>query len=222
MQLTRPLPPQQNTHNFLPSENLTNWVYSAFIEENAPLYNPEYTHLLDATIGFLWAYIPKEKQGKRTLGTAEQFNPKGNTWQIERQKEQISNWFSFLFPDDQKVVEDLELKISFIPDFIITLDASFCSVCSDLEFCHLVEHELYHCAQKLDRFGYPAFNEQNGKPKFTIRDHDIELFITPAERYGLDALSSEVSELITKVKRQPIMTEENIRLACGSLVSHRT
>jgi hypothetical protein len=64
-----------------------------------------------------------------------------------------------------------------IPKFIITLAADYCEQCNDLEFCALVEHELYHIAQATDDYGAPKFNKETGMPVLKLRGHDVEEFV---------------------------------------------
>lgn len=206
----RPKPSTRPYNSFIPSPELTTWANSVFIKEKAPLYNPDHSHLLEAKIGFLWAYIPNQSQGKTTLGTAEQFNPQGNKWQVGRQKQQIKNWFNYLW-DSEKDID--------IPDFIITLDANWALTAKDNQFCAVVNHELTHCGQKRDLFGMPKFSSATGQPLYAIRKHDIEIFISDIELYGIDALSPEVSEAVEKAKRKPLMKMDSIYRACGVCVS---
>ena len=44
-----------------------------------------------------------------------------------------------------------------MPAFLITLAANYCAQRSDIEFCVLVEYELYHMGQEEDEFGLPKF-----------------------------------------------------------------
>ena len=45
---------------------------------------------------------------------------------------------------------------------------------NDVDFCALIEHELYHIAHKKDEWGIPSYNRETGKPKLTIQGHDVE------------------------------------------------
>jgi hypothetical protein len=74
-----------------------------------------------------------------------------------------------------------------IPKYIITLAADYCEQCNDLEFCALVEHELYHIAQATDDFGAPKFNKETGQPVLKLRGHDVEEFVGVVRRYGASA-----------------------------------
>ena len=57
----------------------------------------------------------------------------------------------------------------FVPDFLITLSASFCRDHSDVEFCALIEHELYHIAHAKNEFGMPKYSRDTGKPILAIQ-----------------------------------------------------
>ena len=99
------------------------------------------------------------------------------------------------------------------PDYIITLAADFCLQCSGLEFCALIEHELYHIAQKTDEFGAPAFYRETGKPKLCIRGHDVEEFVGVVRRYGA---SHDVQELVDAANRPAEVAHLDVARACGT------
>jgi len=83
----------------------------------------------------------------------------------------------------------------------------------DPSFCALVEHELYHCGQKLDVHGMPKFG-QDGMPQFAIRGHDVEEFVGVVARYGADAAG--VSEMVEAAKHRPSVGLASIAGACGT------
>lgn len=107
----------------------------------------------------MWASDSFAKKGRLVLGQAEQVMLRAGGWQKARMEQQMYEWFGR------------------IPKFIITLAADYCSQCSDLEFCALVEHEPYHIAQATDDFGAPKFNKETGQPVLTLRGHDVEEFV---------------------------------------------
>ncbi|MDU1435998.1 MAG: putative metallopeptidase [Citrobacter freundii] len=100
-----------------------------------------------------------------------------------------------------------------IPKFIITLAADYCSQCSDLEFCALVEHELYHIAQATDDFGAPKFNKETGQPVLTLCGHDVEEFTGVVRRYGA---SKEVQELVDAANAPAEVAHIDIARSCGT------
>jgi hypothetical protein len=85
----------------------------------------------------MWASSSFEKQGRVVLGQAEQVAFRAGGWQKARMEQQMRDWFGE------------------VPTFIITLAADYCATCSDVDFCALVEHELYHMAQATDKYGAP-------------------------------------------------------------------
>ncbi|WP_459615309.1 putative metallopeptidase, partial [Enterobacter hormaechei] len=94
-----------------------------------------------------------------------------------------------------------------------TLAADYCSQCSDLEFCALVEHELYHIAQATDDFGAPKFNKETGQPVLTLRGHDVEEFTGVVRRYGA---SKEVQELVDAANAPAEVAHIDIARSCGT------
>jgi len=116
-------------------------------------------------------------------------------WQRARAIQQIEEWFEEM------------------PDFLLTFSAPAAVGIDDASFCALVEHELYHCAQKLDKYGMPAF-KADGTPSFCIRGHDVEEFVGVVARYGAEAAG--VSAMVDAAKRSPLIGRASIAGACGT------
>ena len=70
-----------------------------------------------------------------------------------------------------------------VPDFIMTLDATWWSLASNHQREALVFHELLHAMHATDREGELRFTEE-GLPIWAIRPHDIEEFNAVVRRYG--------------------------------------
>lgn len=196
----RPTPPKSLIEDFFPyikiepAPEIANWVNEHILNENGEIYNNDHFHLIDADIGFLWAASPFTKKGKNILGQCEEVAFRAGGWQKARMEQQMYNWFGR------------------VPDFVITLADDYCSICSDLDFCALVEHELYHIAQKTDEYGSPKFT-QEGLPKLQIRSHDIEEFIGVVRRYGA---SDEIKQLVKTAEAKPEIGNAEIARACGT------
>lgn len=181
---------------FEPAEDVRQWIVDAFIAETGELANPDHAHLADAHLGVLWTNVANAKAMRIVLGQAEIMPPMAmGKWQRARAIQQVEEWFGSM------------------PDFLITLHAPSASEMDDARFCALVEHELYHCAQKLDRFGMPAFGT-DGKPTFAIRGHDVEEFVGVVARYGADAAG--VAAMVEAAQRGPTIRRASIAGACGT------
>ena len=148
--MKRPYPPTQDNQNidveddefiesggllhFEPANNdLWPWIKETFLEEWGKLHNPDHEHLLSfqpPEISFLWAYTKCEAKDRRVLGQTEKVMINAGGWRKDRQELQLIDWFGD------------------VPKYIVTLDARVCQVMSDVDFCALVEHELYHIGHK--------------------------------------------------------------------------
>ncbi|MBV6321916.1 hypothetical protein KVP70_13280 [Duganella sp. HSC-15S17] len=192
------MPPESFTDalsaRYMPAPEVLKWVRAEILTEGGQLHNPDHEHLEYADIQFLWAPEGFNKQGRTVLGQCEEVTFRCGPWQKGRQQQQMADWFGM------------------VPQFLITLDASYCLTCSDVEFCALVDHELYHAAQELDEFGQPAFNKY-GLPKLCMRGHDVEEFIGVVRRYGPGV---DVQRLIDAAKGAPEVAKLNIARACGT------
>lgn len=180
-----------------PALDLIVWMRSTFIEEDAPLLNEEHTHLLDAKIGALWCSVPNARQMNAVVGMCETTQFQGGRWAKVRQHQQLLGWFGFL------------------PDFLITLDASYADECSDAAFCALVEHELLHCGQERDPYGAPKFRK-DGSPALAIRGHDVEEFVSIVARYGVGAAAGQTAALVEAASRAPLICATDIAGVCGT------
>ncbi|WP_148716477.1 putative metallopeptidase [Chitinolyticbacter meiyuanensis] len=199
----RPLPPEHigrfgpdDSHpkSYIPAPEVLAWVKEHILDEDGDLYNEDHAHLVEANIAFLWASSAFTKAGHTVVGQAEEVMFRCGPWQRGRQEQQMTEWFGY------------------VPDFLITLAASYCEQCSDAEFCALVEHELYHLGHALDDFGQPKFTKE-GLPKIAIRGHDVEEFTGVVRRYGA---SAEVQDLLDAAKGRPEVSQINVARACGT------
>lgn len=198
----RPRPPFGLTDTiasaFAPAPEVLEWALATFIAEDATLLNEEHAHLRSARLGFLWTNVGNARGMHRVVGQCE-FQPPNaiGKWQRARAEVQIEDWFGH------------------VPDFLITLDATYAQECDDASFCSLVEHELYHAGQAKDLFGAPKFTKY-GRPVFAMRGHDVEEFVGIVRRYGVGSAAGETSALVAAAKRAPEITEANVRHACGT------
>ncbi|KAF6676812.1 hypothetical protein HFD87_10075 [Pantoea sp. EKM21T] len=198
--LSRPYPPTEFVEEFspyiklMPATGIHEWVTEQILDGNGSLHNPDHSHLIDADIAFMWAASAFSKKGRTVLGQAEEVAMRAGGWQKARMEQQMYEWFGHK------------------PDYIITLAADFCAECSDIEFCALVEHELYHIAQDTDEFGAPKFT-RDGQPKLCMRGHDVEEFVGVVRRYGA---SADVQEIIDAASQPAEVAKINIARACGT------
>lgn len=199
--LKRPLPPKElaDTHRlaeaFVPAPELLSWIREVFILSGGALWNPDHAHLEDVTMGALWTSAEEIRQGVPIAATAEMPSVLGARWCKARSRAQLLGWFGE------------------IPDFILTFDAVFAAATPNTAWCSRVEHELYHCGQKLDEDGEPKFGF-GGEPVLAIRAHDVEEFVGCVERYG--PTGRNVQRLVDAGKSEPLVARSEIALACGT------
>ncbi|MFS9578673.1 putative metallopeptidase [Klebsiella quasipneumoniae] len=179
----------------IPSSEISEWVNQNILSEEGRIHNPDHIHLLDADVAFMWASGAFEKKGRYVLGQCEQVMLRAGGWQKARMEQQMHEWFGR------------------IPKFIITLAADYCEQCSDLEFCALVEHELYHIAQATDDYGAPKFNKETGMPVLKLRGHDVEEFVGVVRRYGA---SKDVQKMVDAANRPAEVAHIDVARACGT------
>lgn len=197
----RPRPPESLFdagswfRRFMPADGVAEWIEACLMREGSPLHNADHQHLRDADIAYLWANQENSSKMRRVVGQCEEVTFRCGSWHKGRQEQQMEEWFGR------------------VPTYLITLDAMYANECSDIEWCALIEHELYHIAQKADEFGAPAFTK-DGLPKLGIRGHDVEEFVGIVRRYGIGA--GETAKLIEASKRAPEIGALNIAQACGT------
>ncbi|HCR0953872.1 TPA: hypothetical protein OMT88_001584 [Enterobacter asburiae] len=189
------MPPDPKPYiSIMPANDVGEWLNQHILSDEGDLYNPDHRHLLEADLCFLWASNAFEKKGRSVLGQAEEVAMRAGGWQKARMEQQMYEWFGR------------------VPQFIITLAADYCSQCSDLEFCALIEHELYHICHATDEFGAPKFT-QEGQPKLKLRGHDVEEFVGVVRRYGA---SRDVQEMIDAANQPAEVAHLDIARACGT------
>lgn len=182
-----------------PADGVNDWVHHTFLSEGAPLHNEDHAHLIDADIAYLWAAVENVRQMRRVVGQCEEVMIRAGGWQRARQEQQLCEWFGR------------------VPAFLITLDAHYARECSDLEWCALVEHELYHIGHRTDEFGAPAFSK-DGMPKLGIRGHDVEEFVGIVRRYGVGGGAGDTAKLVDAARRAPKIGHADIARACGTCI----
>ncbi|MDB5996886.1 MAG: hypothetical protein JWP42_4022 [Pseudomonas sp.] len=180
--------------SFVPAPDVHEWLTTEIIDPDGELHNSDHEHLIQADIAVLWAAGGFNKKGKTVIGQAEEVVFRCGPWQKGRQEQQMIQWFGR------------------VPSYLITLDASYCAQCSDIDFCALVEHELYHIGQDLDLMGIPKFTKE-GLPKLTMRGHDVEEFVGVVRRYGA---SPDVQALVDAANKPAEVGKLNIARACGT------
>ncbi|MFS0771056.1 putative metallopeptidase [Sphingomonas sp. 1P08PE] len=197
--MNRPLPPESMAdvnEQFEPADDLREWIITTFIDPEGALANSDHAHLADAELGVLWTNVDNSRNMRTVIGQAELMPPMAmGKWQKARAMQQIEEWFGD------------------VPDFLLTFHAAAASTMDDASFCALVEHELYHCAQKRDQYGMPKFT-QDGRPSFAIRGHDVEEFVGVVARYG--AAATSVADMVAAANQRPTVALADIAGACGT------
>lgn len=183
---------------FMPAPELSEWMRVTFIDDGAPLENPDHLHLVGATIAALWTTCANERAMRRIVGTCELGSSPASKWRKARADQQLVEWFGD------------------VPDFLITIDANFAMAADDATFCAVVEHELYHAGQELDQYGQLKFHK-DGSPCFKMRGHDVEEFVGVVRRYGSKAAG--VSELVAAANRPPSIAVADIAGVCGTCLA---
>lgn len=199
--MDRPYPPPESILNggYAPSIDVELWLKRNIVTPGGALYNPDHIHLAQAVIGVLWAGEEWRRKGSIVLGSAEVPQPRESGWRRGRFELQMREWFGTL------------------PDFVITLYAPFCATASNINFCALLEHELYHCAQAQNEFGAPRFNRDTGYPVYTLAGHDVEEFLGVVRRYGIDGVANQRLRAMVKLAGQrPEVGAAQIAGACGN------
>lgn len=189
---------------FAPAHELKDWVRRTFIDKDAELVNPDHQHLRVADILFVWSSVNFKRQGQVVVGTAQpgKQRPSG-----PGQKEFIESWY-------------LAWNKNQIPDFIITICAPYVVDASPDQICALIEHELYHCGQQKDEFGFPKYSRTTGMPKFAMCGHDVEEFVGVVKRYG-DLGDPAMLQLKDALNSKPSIRpsqSKNVVCGCGARV----
>lgn len=181
----------------LPAIGVGIFVEKALLSQESALFNVSHNHLGSANVGYLWTNHEAIRKGKQILGQAEMPSLwTGSPWAKARQRQQLEEWF----PGDPL-------------DFLITLYAPYIAMSPAPNQLALLEHELYHCGQKVDQYECPMFS-RDGRPIFELRGHDVEEFVGVTRRYGVGA--GRTLELAEALASGPELSLAAIDGICGS------
>lgn len=198
----RPMPPiwdfdanHPEPYRFAPAPELYDWVQSTILNEDNPLYNQDHEHLVGHDgLAFMWAESGFKRHQVVVHAQTELIAIRDGGWRGLRQQSQLEQWFG----------------VDNLPKAIVTISASAARALDDRSFCALLEHELYHLAQKHNHMG-PCF-DAGGQPVLVMRGHDSEQFYRVVERYGAD---DSIATLINAASRRSV-ADGAIASACGS------
>lgn len=211
MEQFRPFPPtdlidqaeEEEAIRLAPAPELKEWVVNNWLTLGGQLHNPDHDHIAELLhdneefLAFAWASSAAVAKKRMVLGQCEKvmFNQGG--WKKARQEQQMRDWFGF------------------VPQYLITVDATYCEQASDREFCRLIEHELYHIGVERDADGEIIYSDMTGLPKHYLAGHDVEVFFGETRRWGAD---ESVKRLLEIARKAPFVSETNIAACCGNCV----
>lgn len=208
--IKRPYPPdalrfaQTEFGLFYPAPEVREWSDKAFLDERSLLFNEDHVHLAAANIGFLWTNAVNVTKGIEVIGMAElpKPHPALGKWAKARWNFLLLNLFG---------AEYRQL------DFLITLSAPWVFDAKDVDWCALVDHEMYHCAQAMDAYGNPKFHSKTFRPIFALKGHDVEEHVGVVRRYG--PVGRNVKEMVDAARRRPTIAPAAIRQMCGTCLA---
>ena len=187
-----------------PCQDLDEFTRETFLNGEHFLFNFDHIHLEKARIGYLFTTEPNSRNGKGIIGTCEIPMFRCGKWQKARQEQQIYEWFDFM------------------PDFLITYDASFWMEEIKAQMpqnnLSLYEHELYHAGQAKDDFGVPKFSKTTGLPTFAMAPHSLEEHTGVVRRYGIEASGRDAVDFVEAANRKPEIAPAKLKGLCGVCV----
>lgn len=199
VQSSRPAPPPRILELpdwFEPDQaGLGDWARRTFVESHGPLHNPRHEHLLEASIGWLWATGECKSKDREVAGQCQIIAPMQLKWPSQRQHFQLAQWFGN------------------VPDVLITISAHHAVNMDDWSFCALIEHELCHVAQDVNKYGEPCWSKE-GLPILRLVGHDFEEFVDVVARYGAKATGAD--RIVEAASSAPLISAGAMSLACGT------
>lgn len=203
----KPLPPERLltslNEEFLPAPEIGEFARDCFLDENSKLFNEDHLHLRHAKIGYLWTNTQNVRQLRQVVATVEIPKPptQSSAWAKARYRFQLREWFG---------TDRL--------DYLITFDAKYMATCERINYLATIDHEFYHCAQKLDMFGNPKFNNETGLPVFGLMGHDVEEFVGIVRRYGAQGGAGMTKDFVAAAKKKPLIGAADVKSVCGNCV----
>lgn len=125
----------------------------------------EHQHLVEneITIEYLMAADGVHRAGKQVIGAVHLPTVQGR----------LKSLFEMLLGD----------FFGELPDFLMVIDLAWWEEASAIDREALIWHELCHVRQEIDQYGAFKF-DQDGNPKYGLREHDVTSFNSEVARYG--------------------------------------
>jgi len=96
----------------------------------------------------------------------------------------------------------LEQTVGYVPDFLFTFETEWWNEADDRLKTILMDHEMCHARQAIDKDGCPRANRMTGDPVYCIVEHDVTEFNAIVARYG--AWSPDIKSFIESVNTDPV------------------
>lgn len=201
-----PLPPEELRVPGYEMENapeVIEWLRRMFINEDAPMMNPEHAHLRKADLVAVWTNKVYVEGGVPVVGQAEIIKPSGKPWAVVDK------------------VDRLCILHGKIPQARIWIYGPAWFERGFWRACAVGEHELGHLEQKVDGEGEKVYDdEKNGRPVLCMQAHDVEENVYIMQRYGPDYCAGKSREFVEAALRPPLFAPpsppfESRPYACG-------
>lgn len=129
------------------------------------MLHEEHQHLVEneITIEYLMAADNVHRAGKQVIGAVHLPTVQGR----------LKSLFEMLLGD----------FFGELPDFLMVIDLAWWEEASAIDREALIWHELCHVRQEIDQYGALKF-DQDGNPKYGLREHDVTSFNSEVARYG--------------------------------------
>ena len=179
-----------------PSLELAAWARAMFVEEGAPLENPDHGHLRKVDLVAMFTNVIFEDGLMPVAGMAEIVNVNGKPWARAARVDYLCKMFGN------------------IPQACVWVYAPYWASADDESACALMEHELYHFAHKKNKHGEEMFDDYD-RPVLTARSHDVGEFIEVVRRYGVGAVHPNVQLLVEAAQAEPTVGRAQVEAACA-------
>lgn len=189
---------------FVPAPEVVTSMRELFISESGPFYDPTHSHLNGAQLGALWTNNELKIGGSRKAAVALMPRNKG-LGKLDK------DFWSFMMRMFFRVGQD----------FLIIFDAGLAAEASDPDWLITLSHELTHCAQE-KKGGVPQFHKDTWMPKFAMRPHDREFFVSDLRFGARTVLGSEVVNAVLKSELEgPEVSADYVARMCGTCAQAR-
>lgn len=178
---------------------------SAYAQSAIQTFPDHYEHLQECRIAYLVTDEDIRMQGRDKAGFVIMPTAMGQNGKIFDYV--LAEYFGFI---------DECYEVPVAPDVVMVISQDVWEGYNSIQRVCLICHELMHIAHAETKDGEQRYNEEDGRPVFTLLGHDVEEFTAIAAMFGQTTRWAPFSKVVLESKVDARVQEVLDRVATGS------